>query len=65
MLALAGRLQRAGQAEEAEHWYRRAASTGNPQAMLALAARLRRAGQGEEAEHWYRREESSNSVDRR
>ena len=54
MLTLALWLERAGQEQEAEDWYRRAAETGNPNAMLTLAMWLERTGEPE-AEEWFRR----------
>lgn len=54
-VSIGRRLRESGRLEEAEGWFRRAADTGDSEAMSTLGQLLRRLGRVEAAEHWYRR----------
>ena len=52
MVGLARLLERAGDMDQAKSWLRRAAESGDTEAVLDLAALLRRHGNDPEIEHW-------------
>jgi hypothetical protein len=51
---LGAMLERRGQVDEAERWYRRAAEAGDVRGMGNLAAALDRRGDATEAARWHR-----------
>jgi TPR repeat protein len=56
-------LQRRGNAAEAEHWYRKAAEAGIPDAAHSLAWLLNQGGRTGEAERWYRQAAEAGITD--